>query len=547
MKERLAIQMQKKAKIVEKEPLTIYELNTSLIISDKKNNLAKFHIGLPNSLDPTEKVLMLVGATGAGKTTLINGIINYILGVEFEDDFRFKLISETTEKTQAHSQTDAITAYTINQMEGSRLPYTLTIIDTPGFGDTRGLERDKELNKQIEAFFSLKDGISHLDGIGFVTQASLPRLTPTQKYIFDAILSIFGKDIEENIFMMITFADGAEPPVVASLEEAEIPYNTFFEFNNSALFVKQKSGKRRSSFVKMFWDMGLESFDNFFTDFEKVESRSLQLTKDVLKERQKLEANILGLQPRINEGLAKLDELRQEEMILNKFKAEIESNKDFNYTVKRTVGVKVNTPTGVYTTTCLKCNHSCHYTCAIPNDKDKAGCAAMDNNGYCTVCANKCHWTSHSNTPFRYVNKTIIENKTSQELKQKYDKAIKGKTRVQSMIKGIENTLAETAEDVFQMIQQVHKSLHRLEEIALKPNPLTEVEYIEIMINSERQEKKEGWKQRVDYLEEAKKMAETLSNITTNKYDDINRILSKKANVLDNFKEWAKRKMRFWN
>ena len=30
------------------------------------------------------------------------------------------------------------------------------------------------------------------------------------------IMSLFGKDIEENICTLITFTDGAEPPVLAS-------------------------------------------------------------------------------------------------------------------------------------------------------------------------------------------------------------------------------------------------------------------------------------------------------------------------------------------
>ena len=79
-------------------------------------------------------------------------------------------------------------------------------------------------------------GIDHLDGIGFVTQASLARLTPVQKYMFDSILAMFGKDMASNIFMMVTFADGNKPLVLDVIKAAAIPFQKSFKFNNSAVY-----------------------------------------------------------------------------------------------------------------------------------------------------------------------------------------------------------------------------------------------------------------------------------------------------------------------
>ncbi|KAF3857737.1 hypothetical protein F7725_010938 [Dissostichus mawsoni] len=141
---------------------------------------------------------MVLGATGAGKTTLINGMINYILGVEWEDAYRFKLVDEDQSKTQAESQTSEVTVYKINHQEGFKIPYSLTIVDTPGFGDTRGIKRDKQITEQLRNLFSAKRSVSEIDAVCFVAQASLARLTPTQQYVFDSVLSIFGKDVEKT-------------------------------------------------------------------------------------------------------------------------------------------------------------------------------------------------------------------------------------------------------------------------------------------------------------------------------------------------------------
>ena len=52
---------------------------------------------------------------------------------------------------------------------------------------------------------------------------------------------MFGDNIKDNIFIMITFADGHEPPVLKTLENAKVPYKTSFIFNNSALFSPRTS------------------------------------------------------------------------------------------------------------------------------------------------------------------------------------------------------------------------------------------------------------------------------------------------------------------
>ena len=508
---------------IELGPPVVYKLPVVVDMKDTAKNISKCHIDFGN---PTpgeqEKVLMVLGATGAGKSTTINGMVNYILGVEWNDDFRFKLITDETTKSQAHSQTHEITAYTFHKMEGSRVPYALTVIDTPGFGDTRGLKRDKEITSQIKEFFSIhgQNGIDHLDGIGFVTQASLARLTPTQQYIFDSILSTFGKDIASNIFMMITFADGNKPPVLAAINAAKIPFAKSFKFNNSALFVSAKSADAEDeeeeeddeNFAEMFWKMGLKSFRNFYANFAKVEPKSLLLTKEVLEERQKVEANIEGLQKKVKVGLSKIDELHQERRVLQTHESEMKASKNFKYKIKIQKQRRVDLAgKGRFVTNCLNCNFTCHENCAYNNNEDKHKCSAMDNGGKanakCRICTCRGPWTQHVNNPYCFEYYTEEEERTNEDLQQRYGEAVKGKTQLESIVANMEQHLQFLHEKVLEMIQKIRKSLSRLDEIALKANPLTEVEYIELLIQSEKDQAKPGYRQRMQYYEDVKQQA----------------------------------------
>eukprot|EP01083_Nonionella_stella_P292557 994970_1 len=44
--------------------------------------------------DKNHKIILVCGKTGAGKSTLINSMMNYIYGVQMSDNFRLKLIEE---------------------------------------------------------------------------------------------------------------------------------------------------------------------------------------------------------------------------------------------------------------------------------------------------------------------------------------------------------------------------------------------------------------------------------------------------------------------
>ena len=475
-----------------------------------------------------EKVILLVGQTGAGKTTLINGFANYIYGVEWGDNFRLRVIDKTESGTSvSHSQTKNITAYTFPHVPGMKIDYTLTIVDTPGFGTTgnEGLLHDREISTNIKEFFSASQGIDQIHGVLFVTQASNARLTPTQQYVFEAVLGIFGNDIADHIFLMTTFADGQRPEVLTAIKDAQVPYKQYFKFNNSALYASKNDHSDESdeedssdegySFEELSWKMGMESFKRFFKKrLDKIQAQSLRLTKEVLHEREHLQLVIKNIPNKIKDGLTHMDALRMEEIFLKQFESEMIANKDYKYTVPITKQRKESMEgTGKFVTNCLSCNYTCHDICIYANDCDKHMCSAMvydaDKDKICCgVCVKKCHWKQHVNNPYKFVVYNEDEERTSDELLKRYKAATCKKDAKQQAVDGIQQEMKGLEDEVMKLIVAAKRHLERLEEIALRPINLSEVDYIDHLLAKEENEAKPGFINRVKMLQEFRHMAE---------------------------------------
>ncbi|XP_028283186.1 uncharacterized protein LOC114449585 [Parambassis ranga] len=521
----------KQSKLLQKGPPDIYKIP---LIEEKIKIKGCKRFSFGTEPHKHNRTIMVLGATGAGKSTLINGMINYILGVKWDDSCRFKLVDEGQSTSQAHSQTSEVTVYQINHQDGFTEPFSLTIIDTPGFGDTRGIDRDREITEQLRNLFSDPCGVSEIDAVCFVVQASLARLTPSQKYVFDSVLSIFGKDVAENIRVLVTFADGQRPPVLEAITESGVPcpktkagLPVHFKFNNSALFAHNNPSEAKStgggdddddddggSFDKMFWDMGTSSMKKFFAALSKIETKSLTLTQQVLRERRKLEVSVENLQLQVKVGLAKLEELKETSEKLKEHEAEISRNENFEFEVRVEKPFQEDiSGSGKYITNCQQCHVTCHYPCYIPNDLDKRNCWAMGSDGHCTQCKKKCIWSVHFNQKYRWVYKEVTEKVTKKELEEKYKKAKGEKLTVQGVIDRLKAEYDDVQAEVVRLMETSAECLNRLKEIALKPNPLSTPEYIDMLIEGEKSEAKAGWKQRVQSLISMRQKAEYMARV----------------------------------
>ena len=110
---------------------------------------------------------------------------------------------------------------------------------------------------------------------------------------------------------MFTFADGQNPQAMSSIEEASLPYQNYYPFNNGGIY-----DTNVSVFGEAYWNMGVESFCNFLKDIAKTKPKTICLTKDVLKFRYRQEKALQNIQRNMSLGLNTIEVLQKEKQIL---------------------------------------------------------------------------------------------------------------------------------------------------------------------------------------------------------------------------------------
>lgn len=318
--------------------------------------------------------------------------------------------------------------------------------------------------------------------------------------MYEFILSMFGKDIKENICTLVTFADGAKPLVLNSIEalpDVLLPYKTDFAFNNSALYANNTENPHRNpSFF--FWNMGIQCCSRFFAHVKTLPPKSLKLTAEVLLGREKLEKTVADLLIVIDNGYSKFNRLENEKLIYTKFIKTIEDNKNFIYDVEETKPERISLEgTGRYAINCLVCNFTCHEVRGIPNavNVNKARCSVMKD-GICTQCPRACHWQNHNCTPYLIKMTTVKVKKKYAKLERYYLQAIEQKITQEQVIEKMKKEVQDIYNQVQELCKIINKLEDRLKEIALHPNPLKRIQYIDMLIATEKAELKIGWQSR---------------------------------------------------
>ena len=456
--------------------------------------LTSFEFG--NSVK-NEKIILLVGETGSGKTTWINAFINYLLDIKIGDNFRFKIIKDSKTNDETQSRTQQITIYRLYYQTGMTSGCNVTLVDTPGFGDTRGNARDEELEHEIHTLFNQRSGcIDYICAVGLVT-GPFPRLTPTQKYIANSVLSPFGKDLEENLILLTTHSPIKRSTTIELFSAQDIKLRKAYFFESSeTLNTKYHTGEPNPGVNGIAWDNTIENFRHLLKDIEKFTPKSVIQTQNVLDERGRIKFHVSRLREYIEYGVTLQEQLKAEEEYLHN-----NEKGDTHRPIIRYIEQKrTKSSHGSRNIYCQKCDFECHTDC--PHDKDLEHCIAMDRSHTppkCKICPNKCPWNKHKSVSFS-VQPTIKDKIADKEnIAKRYVDAGEQLTTVE-LCKKLRNHFNGISCSVKSSISEIYNALQALQDIALLAWPKSQIDYIDQIIQDEEREMRDGYTCRIRLL-----------------------------------------------
>jgi GTPase SAR1 family protein len=489
----------------------------------------------------TKKVLniLVLGETGVGKSTWINGIANYMT---------FKTLDEAMEAPQPVCLISS--KFTFDEREvilkssndnkdenevlgdgksATQEPKTyqfqtatciVNIIDTPGIGDTRGIEQDKENTRKIlNAIGQYKE----LHAICFLFKANESKLTVNFRFCISELLLQLHKDAVNNIVFFFTNArtsfykpGDTHGPLTQFLSELKAQRNLDIPFNSeNTCCLDNEAFKLVAAHANgvRFPEIHFKKFESSWKHSAAETHRFIQIAanKPPHMVSQTLSVNkartvILNLA----KPLATVNEMIESNIkVFDTRKRELNNTsndlKELEKKLKIThIGIEVR-PLSYPKTVCAapKCtelqilpnteqhrtvyNQICHDHCYLTGvDVEKTpephlvGCAAMRGQ-YCMYC--QCHWNTHCHIRFDQIKVTMeVEDQNMKNLiKEKADASMVKQTA----IKDCENTITELKAEQQKIIQTSLRFGGFLQANAILPYNDAFEKYVDQTINEE--------------------------------------------------------------
>lgn len=401
-----------------------------------------------------------------------------MFGVCYSHDFRFVLANENDEgdfTSHGQSKTATTTAYTLHHQEGFRTPYTLTVVDTPGYGDTRGVERDEAITEQILSILKSKDVFANeeLASFCYAIKSSDSRATIENKYCTDMTLQLFGENAKNNLNLFLTFFDGQASPALDVIKTDKVlrNFSQRFLINNAAVFSEKSKTTERNE----------TTLDDYLQQLEVISPMKLTATIENLTMREKFGALLQHISLKITKSLNTYMEIGEIIRYTKDINVDIQTTKSDIITVISSQKEKETTQAKA--SNCTKCKTTCHFPCDEVCRADTGHCSMIDESG-CSVCYS-CKSASHEVGKFKYAIHEKKKEIVLQEVYQQYKTRLEKKNSKQKVLEGLIDDYNASNLELIELLFTAEECSRQIDSISLRNSNKSKLQYINNLIESE--------------------------------------------------------------
>jgi energy-coupling factor transporter ATP-binding protein EcfA2 len=447
------------------------------------------------------RTVLFIGQTGAGKTTLLELFNNYerILRARENGELtnealdKLTLISKEQERMandpaekarrdaaakRMESMTDTTDVYAIKLG-----PLTLEIVDSPGFGDNRGLDQDKANVKTLIDFLKTRNSIH---GICIVINGKETRSHSSLQLALTQLSSVVPVNALQNLFVLYTQCSSPyhrtfQPQVIAEklqVDAKALEEGYSFCLDNPMGFLKNVRSmgvelkKRDRLALQSSVDICLVTMEDFIEFVGKLPPTPTKAFAELYDNQRNIEASLAAAFVNYEasmESERKKKKLRQRlaqhEMTAKQQEMLVEQAKIPQWTLSRS---------DTMNTLCLfvpkggtQCHSNCHISCELsqletgsPSFKK---CKAFDNSPTCKECEHSS--SSHFHTYQQWESATLL----TPELLDGLQTALQSLAGRQEKLRQVEEDLAAMKSKIDDCQEALAQALTAFQQQATAP------------------------------------------------------------------------------
>ncbi len=346
--------------------------------------------------------MVMIGETGSGKTSFLQLLLNY--EKQFgREDFTLDLVSSFVKSDVARPPKEVWESDTTesNKYIAKYGDFTLEVIDTPGFGDTRGTDQQVQNIANIIAIVKKE---KYINCVCLIINGTQVRLTEAMQNILKKIVSILPSSVVRNIIVIYTFTRDRfslkfEPKMLQEFQ-LFIPTKHQFKIDNSYSryyeSCKKKPDKKELRMLRRDFEGNNETLDDIFEvikSFKQV--RTLKFG-----EFQEAVNNIRTCFNRLKVHYKNKDQITKLIDDVGSYESHVKEKAYTETTVTKDSEEK--------NLVCSKCNHNCHVPCDCWLTIFSVWFCSTIKDGKCVHCDHSYKDHSIGRIYYEKVSKTII-------------------------------------------------------------------------------------------------------------------------------------------